>query len=65
MCNKCKPISILQKKAVCLIDNVGLSDHINVLFQECKIIKFLDFIKFKTSIVMYKARNKLLPVNMQ
>ena len=60
-----KPISILRKKVVRLINNAGFNDHTNELFFECKIIKFLDLVKYKTSIVMYKARNKLLPINIQ
>ena len=60
-----KPISILQKKVVRLINKVGFNDHTNELFFECKIIKFLDLVKFKTAVVMYKARNKLLPINIQ
>ena len=35
------------------------------MFIENKIIKFLDLVKFKMAVIMYKARNTLLPINIQ
>ena len=60
-----KPICLLQKKTVRIINNAGFNDHTNELFLTSKIIKFQDLVKFKTATVMYKAKNKLPPANIQ
>ena len=59
------PICILQKRIVHIINKVGFLDYTNKLFIENKILKFLDLIKFKMVVIIYKARNKLLPANIK
>ena len=59
------PICILQKRIVRIINKVGFLGHTNELFIENKILKFLDLVKFKMVVIMYKVRNKLLPTNIQ
>ena len=59
------PLSILQKRALRVINNTGYRDHTNILFYNSHILKFPDLIKFKTAQVMYRAKNKLLPTNIQ
>uniref|UniRef100_A0A669CB82 Reverse transcriptase domain-containing protein n=1 Tax=Oreochromis niloticus TaxID=8128 RepID=A0A669CB82_ORENI len=54
-------ITIIQKRAIRLINNVGYRDHTNALFVKMKAIKFQDLVEFKTAQIMYKVRNKLLP----
>ena len=60
-----KPICLLQKKAIRIINNSGFKDHTHELFLKSRVIKFLGLVKLKTAIVMYKAKNKLLPINIQ
>ena len=56
---------MLQKKIVRIINNAGFNDHANELFLTNKMIKFHDLVKFKTATIMYKAKNILLPANIQ
>ena len=51
-----KPICLLQKKIIRIINNAGFNDHTNELFLKGKIIKFHDLVKFKTK---YKTTFKL------
>ena len=48
-----------------IINNAGFNDHANELFLTNKMIKFHDLVKFKTDTIMYKAKNILLPANIQ
>ena len=56
---------MLPKKIVRIINNAGFNYHTNELFLKSKIIKFHDLVQFKTATIMYKAKNKLLPANIQ
>ena len=58
-------ITILQKRAIRIINNAGFRDHTNALFIKSKIIKFVDIVEYKTAQIMYKARNNQLPGNIQ
>ena len=49
-------ITILQKRVV---------DHTNYLFKQLGILKFVDLVKFKTSIIMFKAYHNELPGSLQ
>lgn len=51
-------LTILQKRAIRVIHNVGYQDHTHSL-------KFTDIVKFKTAQIMYKVNNNLLPQNVQ
>ena len=59
------PVTILQKKAICVIHKVGYLDNTHSLFLQSKIMKFTDMVKFQTAQVMYKAKNNKLPNNIQ
>lgn len=59
------PLVILQKRAVRIIHKVGFLDHTHDLFIQSKLLKLHDLVKYNTSIFMFKAFNKLLPVNLQ
>lgn len=52
-------ISLIQKKAIRLINNAEYGDHTNVLFIKTQAIKLQD-LTFKT-VQIYKARNKIRP----
>ena len=60
-----QPIVKYQKKVIRLICNASYLEHTNPMFLNCKLLKFVDIVKLKTAIVMYKAKNCLLPKNVQ
>lgn len=55
----------LQRRAIRILHNVGFRDHTDILFQQSKILKFNDLIKFKTLKIIFKAKQNLLPKNLQ
>ena len=48
-------ITVLQKRVVRLVCGARRLDHTNPLFKQLGILKFVDLVKFKTSIIMSKA----------
>lgn len=58
-------LSILQKRAIRIVHNTGYTDHTNSLFLKSKTLKFIDLVDFQTAQIMYKAKNNLLPGNIQ
>ena len=58
-------VFILQKKVIRLIYNETFLCHTNRLFCDLGILKLPDIIKLRISIVMFKAKNKLLSHNLQ
>lgn len=59
------PLTIMQKKALRIVFKTGFREHTNPLFVKGCILKFMDLIKFKTAQIMFKARQKTLPRNLQ
>ena len=55
----------LQKRVVRIICGTNACGHSNILFINLTFIKFFDLIEYKTSILMYKLKCKLLPNNIQ
>ena len=55
----------MQKRAIRIIEKVNRRSHTSTLFYSLKIMKLEDMIKLKTLVVMYKAKNNCLPVNIQ
>ena len=60
-----RPLIILQKRAIRIIEKVNRRSHTSTLFYSLKIMKLEDMIELKTLVVMYKAKNNCLPVNIQ
>lgn len=60
-----QPICKIQKRAIRTIYKTGYRDHTNPLFIKSHMLKFMDLVKFRTAQIMYKARNNLLPKNIQ
>ena len=56
---------LLQKKAIRNIAKASYLDHTHPLFVQYKCLKFLDIVKLKTLIIIYKAKNNMLPINLQ
>ena len=54
-------ITVLQKRVVRLICGARRLDHTTPLFKQLGILKFVDLVKFKTSIIMFKAYHNVLP----
>ena len=60
-----KKICTLQKRAIRIIHNVGYLEHTNSLFLQSHILKFMDLVNFRSMQMVFKARNYLLPRNLQ
>ena len=61
-CNsRVNDIMLLQKRAVRIIDKVGIRDHTTPIFKKYKILKFNDLVDFQLCIFMHKASNNVLP----
>ena len=58
-------IPVLQKRVVRLVCGARRLDHTNPLFKQLGILKFVDLVKFKTSIIMFKAYHNELPDSLQ
>ena len=58
-------ITVLQKRVVRLICGARRLDHTNPLYKQLGILKFVDLVKFKTSIIMFKAYHNVLPDSLQ
>ena len=67
--NCCKtyllPIIKAQKMAVHIICNLKHREHTTFYFKELKILKFLDLVKFKILLLIFKAKNMEFPINLQ
>ena len=59
------PSTVLQKRVVRLVCSAIRQDHTNHLFKQLGILKFVDLVKLKTSIIMFKAYHKALPDSLQ
>ena len=59
------PIIKAQKMAVRMIYNLKHREHTTFYFKELKILKFLDLVKFKILLLMFKAKNIELSTNLQ
>ena len=60
-----QPLVILQKRAIRIVNNVGFQEHTNSLFLQLNTLKLMDMVNFKTAQIIFKARNNLLPGNIQ
>ena len=58
-----QPLTIIQKRAIRIVNKVGYYDHTNTLFLNSQVMKFIDLINYRTALFMYKVRNKLVPGN--
>ena len=58
-------ITLLQKPVVRLVCGAIRQDHTNHLFKQLGILKFVDLVKFNTSIIMFKAYHNELPDSLQ
>jgi len=58
-------ICTTQKKAIRIVCNAGYYEHTNDLFLTLQTLKFEDIVDLKTIQIMYKAKNKVLPSNIQ
>ena len=56
---------VLQKKALRNICKAKILEHTNSLFIELNILKVFDLIEFKTVVIVFKARHKILPTKVQ
>jgi len=59
------PLYILQKRAIRIIFKAGYRDRTNPLFIRSGLLKFKDIVELQTLLVMFKARSKALPYDLQ
>ena len=64
-CSLLRPLCTLQKRAIRMVHKAGFQDHTNQLFINSCLLKLPDLVEFQTAQLMYKARNKQLPDNIQ
>ena len=55
----------LQKRAIQIVSKMGNREHTNALFCKLKLLTFLDLTDLKIAVIIYKARMKLLTLNVQ
>lgn len=60
-----QPLEKLQKRIIRIIHKVGFRDHTKPLFYKSKLFKFTDTVEYLTLQLMYRARNRQLPHNIQ
>ena len=58
-------ITVIQKRVVRLVCGARRLDDTGPLFKQLGILKFIDLVKFKTSIIMFKAYHNELPGSLQ
>ena len=58
-------ITVVQKRVVRLVCSARRLDHTNPLFKQLGILKFVDLVKYKTSIIMFNAYHNELPDSLQ
>ena len=57
-------ITILQKQVIRLVCGVKRLEHTSTLFQQLGVLKFVDLVKVKTAIIMFRAFHNELPSNL-
>ena len=55
----------LQKRAMRVIDKADYLAHTSPIFKKYNVLKFGDLIEYSSCLIMFKASNKLLPINVQ
>lgn len=56
-----KPLFILQKRALRIINFSSYNEHSSPLFKDLNVVKLFDIITFQLAVFMYKFHKKLLP----
>lgn len=59
------PLFILQKRSVRIIHKVDAREHTNELFIKWGLLKLKNIVDLQTLLVMFKAKNRALPENLQ
>lgn len=60
-----RSLYLLQKRAIRIIHKTDNREHTNILFFNSKLLKFNELVELQTLVVMFKAKNKVLPTNLQ
>ena len=58
-------ITILQKRVIRLVCGVKRLEHTSTLFQQLDVLKFVDLVKLKMAIIMFRVFHNELPSNLQ
>ena len=60
-----KLLYLLQRRALRIIYNANYGEHTNVLFINSGLLKFYELVELQTLLVMFKAKTRALPANIQ
>ncbi len=55
----------ITKRAIRIINHAEYLDHTNSLFFKSQTVKFMDLVKLRMEIIMFKAQNDALSENIQ
>jgi len=58
-------VSITYFDAITKVAKASYLDHTHRLFVQYRCLKFLDVVKLRTLVIIYKAKNNMLPINLQ
>ena len=58
-------IEVLQKKVVRIVGKCKWNEHTSPIFKRFKLLKFKDIFNLRISVLLFKAKNNLLPKNLQ
>jgi len=57
--------AVIKRKAIRDIAKVSYLDHTYLVLVQNKCLKFVDIVKLKTLIIIYKAKNNMFHINLQ
>ena len=58
-------IVLLQKRAIRIVGKAGYRENSSQIFRKYKVLTFTDLVEFNSCVLMYKASNNMLPINVQ
>ena len=58
-------IVVLQKKVIRIVNKCKWNEHTSPIFKRLKLLKFKDIVNLSISVILYKAKNNMLPRNLQ
>jgi len=60
-----RSLFLLQKRVVRIISQTDYRERTNALFFGSKLLKFKELVKLQTLVFMFKAKDRVLPTNLQ
>lgn len=63
--SRVRKLMVLQKRAIRVVDKAQYRDHTDPIFKKYNCLKFQDIVNLKSLIIVYQAKNNILPDNVQ